>query len=365
MNPPPPPHLPYGRSKLAAEQALDAGAGALSVLHLRLTAVYGPGDRETLALFRMASRGAFSSRGRGPPHQMLFVEDAVEAVRSSLAAVPQGPTLCAPAPVHLCRSGAGPRPAVGRRVSVLPVPALAVRLLGAASQGLGVLVRRPTMSTRERPAKARTRMGLLHRKGADYAKFACRTDFRKARNELSTGIASIAGCRRSGRDLFQKCRDYKDVEQIQALGLYAYFRCISSARIRGRHDGKTVVMRAPITTWADQPPPHQRAGRRRRDEVRQRVRRQPPPHGTLDIHVELEEKLAARQKGAALVSPPGSRPTSASSPPSSARAMCYIDRRPRLHHRRLPPLLRQGAQVQHLDWPLEKLLLDDGDSPAS
>ena len=176
----PAPISPYGRSKLAAERALDEGCGGIPVLHLRLTAVYGPGDRETLALFRMAARGAFFIPGGAERRiQMLFVADAVEAARAALATGPAGPYFIAhPRVLTYSDLSLALGQAIGRRVAVLPVPALVVSLLGVASQGLGALARRPTMFN---AGKAREMLAAAWlcspEKARTMLRFSCLTDF--------------------------------------------------------------------------------------------------------------------------------------------------------------------------------------------
>src|SRR5438046_10135796 len=53
---PPNPLTPYGRSKLASEEIVTRTPGLAGTI-LRPAAVYGAGEREPLALFRVASRG--------------------------------------------------------------------------------------------------------------------------------------------------------------------------------------------------------------------------------------------------------------------------------------------------------------------
>lgn len=177
---PPAPISPYGRSKLAAERALDAEAGDMPVLHLRLTAVYGPGDRETLALFRMASRGAFFVPGGGDRRiQMVYAGDVADAARAALAGGPPGPYFIAhPHPFTYADLAMALGQAAGRRLAVLPVPGLPVRLLAAVNQGLGTLVGRATMFN---AGKAREMLAPAWVCSTEKARimlnFSCRTDF--------------------------------------------------------------------------------------------------------------------------------------------------------------------------------------------
>jgi nucleoside-diphosphate-sugar epimerase len=176
---PPTPVSPYGRSKLAAERALDGGLPGVPVLHLRLTAVYGPGDRETLALFRMASRGAFFVPAGRHRIQMLYVEDAVEAVRAALAGGPPGVYCIAhPRVLSFADLALALGQVAGRRTVVAPIPDPLIRLLGAANLAFGRLVGRPTMFN---SGKAREMLAPAWLCSPEKARimlnFACRTDF--------------------------------------------------------------------------------------------------------------------------------------------------------------------------------------------
>lgn len=76
---------PYAASKRASEQAARAFADRLSLVILRPPAVYGPGDLETLRIFKMAERG-FVLRPKVPDARMSLVHgaDAAGAVLAAL-----------------------------------------------------------------------------------------------------------------------------------------------------------------------------------------------------------------------------------------------------------------------------------------
>lgn len=76
----------YAWSKRRGEEALQAGAGALRWTILRPPAVYGPGDREMLPLFRGMARGFATVPGRGVGRvSLLYVEDLASAILAWLA----------------------------------------------------------------------------------------------------------------------------------------------------------------------------------------------------------------------------------------------------------------------------------------
>lgn len=129
---------PYAESKRAAEDALADRAGPW--LALRAPAVYGPGDRETLAYFRSAIRGvAPRPWGENARLSLIHVEDLVEALSGALdQALPNS--------VYeiddgreggyghddMARAAAA---ALGRTVWSLPIPRSAMQIVGWANEG--------------------------------------------------------------------------------------------------------------------------------------------------------------------------------------------------------------------------------------
>jgi nucleoside-diphosphate-sugar epimerase len=76
------PHLsPYAWSKRRGEEILAESAKKMRWAALRPSAVYGPGDRELLPLFRWMRRGVAPKPGSYPCRfSLLYVEDLAEAV---------------------------------------------------------------------------------------------------------------------------------------------------------------------------------------------------------------------------------------------------------------------------------------------
>lgn len=75
---------PYAASKRAAEKVIAQRVGRW--LAVRAPAVYGPGDRETLAYFKMAARGfALQPDRPGAKLSLIEVEDLAEALALALA----------------------------------------------------------------------------------------------------------------------------------------------------------------------------------------------------------------------------------------------------------------------------------------
>jgi nucleoside-diphosphate-sugar epimerase len=77
----------YARSKRLGELALAAHAGRLSWAAMRPPAVYGPGDREMLPLFRAMARGVAAIPGSGNGRfSLIHVADLASAVVAWLGA---------------------------------------------------------------------------------------------------------------------------------------------------------------------------------------------------------------------------------------------------------------------------------------
>lgn len=80
------PHLsPYAASKRLSEDRVLASRGKLNAVILRPPAVYGPGDMETLRIFRMAARGFVPAPMiSGARTSLVHVGDVVGAVLAAL-----------------------------------------------------------------------------------------------------------------------------------------------------------------------------------------------------------------------------------------------------------------------------------------
>ncbi|HEY5060299.1 MAG TPA: NAD-dependent epimerase/dehydratase family protein, partial [Gemmatimonadaceae bacterium] len=77
---PPAPIEEYGRTKLAAEQIVRDSAGIPTAI-VRPAAVYGPHDRDFLALFRLAARGvAIHPGNRNQWISIIHVADLVDGI---------------------------------------------------------------------------------------------------------------------------------------------------------------------------------------------------------------------------------------------------------------------------------------------
>jgi nucleoside-diphosphate-sugar epimerase len=79
---PPRPVTPYGRSKLAGEEVVKAGGVAFTIV--RPPAVYGPGDRELLRVFKLARTGFAPLLGDG--RQELSLVHARDLAHALIAA---------------------------------------------------------------------------------------------------------------------------------------------------------------------------------------------------------------------------------------------------------------------------------------
>lgn len=79
----------YATSKLRAEQLIENAAGDIDWTILRPSAVYGPGDRELLPLFRLMARGMVFTPGLPDARfSMLYVADLSTAVIAWLHSEP-------------------------------------------------------------------------------------------------------------------------------------------------------------------------------------------------------------------------------------------------------------------------------------
>lgn len=154
---PPAPVNRYGESKLLGEALLRRERAGVRWSIVRPSWVYGPGDRATLGLFRMASRGIFPNlRGGRMQISLLHVDDLVEAlvlIGNSEAAngrvyyVSDGEahTIKRLGQALLAASGGG---------RALYLPGFIFRLLGIAGESAAWLARRPLLLGWDRACEA-------------------------------------------------------------------------------------------------------------------------------------------------------------------------------------------------------------------
>lgn len=149
---------PYAASKLAGEQVVTASDDAIAWTILRPPAVYGPGDRELLPLFRLMARGIAPLPGRATDRvSVLYIEDLATAVLRWLAT--ESPprqifTLSDPTDAGYSWSDiVGIASAVcGRRVRSLRVPSVVLNGIAGVNWSAAALLRYAPMLT---PGKVR------------------------------------------------------------------------------------------------------------------------------------------------------------------------------------------------------------------
>lgn len=80
----------YGRSKREAEELVIQNHGQYPVIIFRPPVIYGPGDRETLSLFKMFKGGWLPIIGKGERRiSFVYVEDLVKALIATLLDPPK------------------------------------------------------------------------------------------------------------------------------------------------------------------------------------------------------------------------------------------------------------------------------------
>ncbi len=152
----------YAASKRAGEVVAIAALDAVSWVVVRPCVVYGPWDREGIALFRLA-RGRVAPRPTRPePHiAMVHARDAASAIAALSAAGPDRAVyeICDGRPdgygwSELLREAGK---ALGRVPRCVPVPDLLVRAAGRAGDGLARLSGQASMFGRGKASE------ILHR----------------------------------------------------------------------------------------------------------------------------------------------------------------------------------------------------------
>jgi nucleoside-diphosphate-sugar epimerase len=144
------PISPYGESKLAAERALAAsGVGHVVV---RPPTVYGPRDRDVLAMFRLARYGVAPRIGSAAQRlSMVHVLDLVDGLRRAAERGTPGALYYVSGGVHSWREVvAALGSAVGRTPRELPIPSPAASAAAIGSRSLARLIGTKPLLTPDR-----------------------------------------------------------------------------------------------------------------------------------------------------------------------------------------------------------------------
>jgi nucleoside-diphosphate-sugar epimerase len=158
---PPAPIEFYGRSKAEAEGVVQRYSGSIPCTVVRPPAVYGPGDRDFLVLFRMLRWRLSAHAGRRDAYlSMVYVDDLVEGmIDAALSPRTAGGTyfLAREEPerwgnVHRIVAGIA-----GRRPLRVDVPGVAVAAAGRAGDAWARLTGRTPLLTSQKAALARPR----------------------------------------------------------------------------------------------------------------------------------------------------------------------------------------------------------------
>lgn len=144
----------YGRSKLAAEHALEAAGDAIAWTMIRPPTVYGPGDVDNLQLFRLAARGLNVFYGnRERLMSFVYVDDLVRGMRQaadSEATRGKGYFLCDGRPVTWTEYQRHIVEHSGRRARDLDLPELLVDLSAVFGEVMTRIDGKPRLFNRQK-----------------------------------------------------------------------------------------------------------------------------------------------------------------------------------------------------------------------
>ena len=155
---PPHPVSHYGRSKLAAEQAVRESPLWERTAMVRPPVVYGPGDKDVYQVLRAAARGWMIQIGSADRRfSLIYVEDLVDGLLA--AADNRNPAgriyyVANSTPVSWGEFGAAAAHLMGRSLRTLKIPEKAAYAVGLSGEWWSRLSGRPGILSRDKVAEA-------------------------------------------------------------------------------------------------------------------------------------------------------------------------------------------------------------------
>jgi dihydroflavonol-4-reductase len=150
----------YGRSKLAAEEAVNASDLRDRCVIVRPPVVYGPRDADVFEVFQLASRGWAVGIGKGESHfSLIHVDDLVNGLLSVAGSREGGGTyyLSNAEPVTWRAFSEAAGRVLGRSVRTLALPSTMTWGVGLLSEWLSAVRRRPAILSRDKVREGRCR----------------------------------------------------------------------------------------------------------------------------------------------------------------------------------------------------------------
>jgi nucleoside-diphosphate-sugar epimerase len=149
----------YGRSKLEAERIVESFSDRVATTIVRPCAVFGPGDRDFLKLFRMARRGILVYPGVARHWlSILYVTDVVDGLLAAARceqAISRTYFLASAEPVQWRAFGEHIASVVGRHARHVDLPGAIVRTASVAGEFFGRVTHTTTIANRSKAALSR------------------------------------------------------------------------------------------------------------------------------------------------------------------------------------------------------------------
>jgi nucleoside-diphosphate-sugar epimerase len=148
----------YGKTKMMAEQCLRRLDGKLPIVIVRPSGIYGPRERDLYQYFRLIIKGFFPRIGFGKKFlNMAYCDDVINGIllASESPRAPEKTYFIGSQRSYETAEIAGEiARAVGVKAHAIPVPEIAVRIIGGLSELKGRLTRTPVFFNMQKACEA-------------------------------------------------------------------------------------------------------------------------------------------------------------------------------------------------------------------